>query len=365
MIMGVYRDEERPEAWVVRVRYKNWKGESIALKKRGFKTKREAKEWELEFMNSKSRSLDMSFQSFVDIYKDERMSRLKESTQDTKGYMIESLIIPGFANKALRDITSTDVIAWQNELLKYRDENGKPYASSYLKTIHNQLSAIFNYAVRYYRLPENPAKIAGNMGNDKNCQFNIWSREEYLRFSETMMDSPIAYYCFETLYWSGIRIGELLALTPEDVNFKKRELSITKTFHRAHGRDIVTAPKTDESYRSVTLPQFLCDELQEYLEICYEPEKTGRLFPISKYFLERKMKTGCEMAGLKKIRIHDLRHSHISLLIEKGFNAVEIARRVGHKSVEITYRYAHLFANRERNIANTLDEMKGDDDYVG
>lgn len=362
--MSVCRDERNSDKWIVRVRYKNWKGETITLKKRGFSTKREAKEWETEFMSSKSRSLNMSFRSFVNIYKEERMSRLKESTQDTKGYLIESLIIPGFENKSLRDITSTDVVAWQNELLKYRDANGKPYASSYLKTIHNQLSAIFNYAVRYYKLPENPAKIAGNMGNDKNCQFNIWAREEYARFAEAVMEWPVAYYCFEVLYWTGIRIGELLALIPEDVNFKKKELSITKTYHRAHGKDIVTLPKTDESNRKVTLPQFLCDELREYLSVCYEMEKSDRLFPVSKDYLERKMKAGCEKAGLKRIRIHDLRHSHISLLIERGFNAVEIARRVGHKSVEITFRYAHLFAARERNIANTLDEMKGENDHV-
>lgn len=362
--MGVYRDENRPDAWVVRLYYKNWKGERIPLKKRGFKTKREAKEWEIEFLTSKSRSLDMSFRSFVGIYKEERMSRLKESTQDTKSYMIDSLIVPWFGNMTLRDITSTDVIAWQNELLKYRDENGKPYAASYLKTIHNQLSAILNYAVKYYKLLENPAKIAGNMGNDKNCQFNIWSKEEYMRFAEAVMEWPEAYYCFEMLYWGGIREGELLALTPADVDTKKKkEISITKTFHRAHGKDIITPPKTDESKRKVSIPQFLCDEIEEYLGICFELEKTDRLFPVSKYYLERKMKAGCEKAGLKKIRIHDLRHSHVSLLIEQGFNAVEIGRRVGHKSVEITYRYAHLFANRERSIANTLDTMKGEGRY--
>lgn len=362
--MSVCRDERKSDTWIVRLRYKNWKGETITLKKRGFATKRDAKEWETEFMSSKSRSLDMNFRSFVDIYKEERMTRLKESTQDTKGYMIENLIVPKFADKALRDISSTDVVAWQNELLKYRDAKGRPYASSYLKTIHNQLSAIFNYAVRYYKLPENPAKIAGNMGSDKNCQFNIWSREEYTKFSEAMMEWPIAYYCFEVLYWTGIREGELLALTLEDVDFKKKEISITKTYHRAHKKDIVTLPKTDESYRKVALPQFMCDELREYISVCYEAEEYDRFFPISKDYLERKMEAGCKKAGLKKIRIHDLRHSHISLLIEKGFNAVEIARRVGHKSVEITFRYAHLFANRERNIANTLDEMKGDEDHV-
>lgn len=363
--MGVYRDERKPDTWIVRLTYKNWKGESIAKKKRGFRTKKEAREWEIEFLNSKSRSLDMSFRSFADIYKEERMARLKESTQETKGYIVDKLIVPAFGDKSLRDISASDVVAWQNDLLKYRDKNGKPYESSYLKTIHNQLSALMNYAVKYYKLPENPAKVAGNMGTDKNCRYNIWSKEEYMRFKEAVMEWPEAYYCFETLYWSGIREGELLALTPEDVDTKKKkEISVTKTFHRAHGKDIITSPKTDESRRKVSMPQFLCDEIDEYLEMCYELKQTDRLFPVSKDYLERKMIAGCEKAGIKRIRIHDLRHSHVSLLIEQGFNAVEIGHRVGHKSVEITYRYAHLFAAKERNIANALDEMRGDDDHV-
>lgn len=363
--MSVYRDEYNQDRWVVMVRFQNWKGETKTLKKRGFLTKRAAKEWEIEFLNSKSRSLDMTFMSFVERYKEERMSRLKESTQVTKGYMIDTLILPAFGKIPLRDISAADVIAWQNDLMKHRDENGKAYASSYLKTVHNQLSAILNYAVKYYSLPENPARVAGNMGTDKHCRYSIWSQDEYHRFSEVMMEYPDAYYCFEVLYWTGIREGELLALTLGDVDFKRKEIRITKTYHRSKKTDIVTDPKTDESNRTVTIPQFLCEELMEYVEMNYDIKKSDRLFPVSKSFLERKMKTGSELAGLPRIRIHDLRHSHISLLILKGFNAVEIGKRVGHKSQEITFRYAHLFASRERSIADSLDEMRGDDDYVG
>lgn len=364
--MSVYRDEYNKDKWVVMVRFQNWQGETKTLKKRGFLTKRAAKEWETEFLNSKSRSLDMSFMSFVDRYKEERMSRLKESTQVTKAYMIDALILPAFGKIPLRDISAADVLEWQNNLMRYRDERGRAYASSYLKTVHNQLSAILNYAVKYYRLPENPARVAGNMGTDKHCRYNIWSQDEYSRFSEAMMEYPDAYYCFEVLYWTGIREGELLALTLGDVDFKRKEIRITKTYHRSKKKDIVTEPKTDESNRTVTIPQFLCEELMEYVDMNYDIKTTDRLFPVSKSYLERKMTMGCALAGLQKIRIHDLRHSHVSLLIAKGFNPVEIGKRVGHKSQEITFRYAHLFAGRERSIADSLDEMKkGDDDYVG
>lgn len=196
------------------------------------------------------------------------------------------------------------------------------------------------------------------MGKEERKEMLFWTREEYTKFSDAMMDKPMSFYAFEMLYWCGIREGELLALTPSDFDFQKRTVSITKSYQRIHGQDLITTPKTPKSVRVVQMPQFLCDEIQDYLKQLYGIESNDRIFPITKSYLHREMDRGCKQTGVKRIRIHDLRHSHISLLIDMGFTALAIADRVGHESVDITYRYAHLFPNRQTEMANQLDQLK-------
>lgn len=255
------------------------------------------------------------------------------------------------------NITAQQIITWQNELINYKDDNGKPYSPVYLKTIHNQLSAIFNHAVRYYNLKENPCQKAGSMGKKKNREMLFWTKDEYLKFADAMMDKPMSYYAFEMLYWTGIREGELLALTPADFDFEKRTVTINKSFQHLNGRDIITSPKTEKSNRTIQLPKFLCDEMQDYLKMLYDVGLEDRMFPVTKSYLHHEMDRGAKEAGVKRIRIHDLRHSHISLLIDIGFSAIAIADRVGHESIEVTYRYAHLFPSKQKEMAVKLDSM--------
>lgn len=249
------------------------------------------------------------------------------------------------------------MIAWQNELLAYRDEKHQPYSQSYLKTLHNQLSAIFNHAVRFYDLRSNPAAKAGNMGSEERKEMLFWTKEEYQKFAEEMMDKPISYYAFQMLYWTGIREGELLALTPADFDFERGTVKISKTYQHLKGKDVITSPKTKKSNRTIQMPDFLCVEMQEFFKMQYGLKKKDRIFSINKSYLHREMNRGAEAAGVKRIRIHDLRHSHISLLIDMGFSAVAIADRVGHESIEITYRYAHLFPSKQKEMANKLDDL--------
>ena len=154
------------------------------------------------------------------------------------------------------------------------------------------------------------------MGAEERKEMLFWTREEYTRFSEAMMDKPLSFYAFEVLYWCGVREGELLALTPADFDFEKRTVTINKSYQRLNKQDVVTTPKTPKSNRVIQMPQFLCDELQDYLKQLYGVEPDSRMFPISKSYLHREMDRGCKQTGVKRIRIHDLRHSHISLLID-------------------------------------------------
>ena len=220
-----------------------------------------------------------------------------------------------FGKRKINEITTKDVIAWQNELLSYRDEKRKPYSQTYLKTLHNQLSAIFNHAVRFYDLHSNPAAKAGNMGTEERREMLFWTKEEYQKFAEEMMDKPVSYYAFQMLYWTGIREGELLALTPADFDFERGTVKISKTYQRLKGQDVITSPKTKKSNRTIQMPDFLCQEMQEFFKMQYGLKKKDRIFTVTKSYLHHEMDRGAKAAGVKRIRIHDLRHSHISLLI--------------------------------------------------
>lgn len=358
--MAAFKNEKNG-TWYVQFRYTDWKGERQQKFKRGFATKREAQEWKREFLTKKQADVTMSFESFAELYEKDIKPRLKENIWLTKESIIQKKILPYFAKRRLCDITAKDVIEWQNEIRKLTDKSGRKYSQTYLKTVHNQLSALFNHAVRYYGLKSNPAAIAGNMGTEERKEMQFWTLEEYKKFSEVMMDKIISFYAFEMLYWCGIREGEMLALTPKDFDFKAEMVTINKSYQRLKGRDVITTHKTKKSNRTIKMPKFLCEEMQEYLGMFYGAGENDRIFPVSKSYMHHEMDRGAKKAGVKRIRIHDLRHSHVSLLIEMGFTALAIADRLGHESIEVTYRYAHLFPSKQTEMANKLDDLgKGD-----
>ncbi len=282
-------------------------------------------------------------------------SRIKENTWETKEHIIRTKLLPYFGKRKMCEIQPKEIIAWQNEMINYKDANGKAYSPVYLKTLHNQLSAIFNHAVKYYGLTINPAAKVGNMGKAKNKEMLFWTKEEYLKFTDAMMDKPVSFYAFEMLYWCGIREGELLALTPADFDFKRSTVTITKSFQRLKGRDVITTPKTPKSNRVIKMPQFLCEEMQDFIKTLYGVEPDDRIFTVTKQYLHHEMDRGAKESDVKRIRIHDIRHSHISLLIDMVFSAIAIADRVGHESIDVTYNYAHLFPSRQTEMANMLD----------
>ena len=308
--MPAYKNKENG-SWYVVTQYTDWTGERKPKCKRGFATRREALEWEQKFQQQSAGDLDMSFEAFCEIYTNDLKARLKESTWQTKENIIKTKLLPYFGKRKINEITTKDVIAWQNELLTYRDEKRKPYSQTYLKTLHNQLSAIFNHAVRFYDLHSNPAAKAGNMGTEERREMLFWTKEEYQKFAEEMMDKPVSYYAFQMLYWTGIREGELLALTPADFDFERGTVKISKTYQRLKGQDVITSPKTKKSNRTIQMPDFLCQEMQEFFKMQYGLKKKDRIFSVTKSYLHHEMDRGAKAAGVKRIRIHDLRHPYV------------------------------------------------------
>ena len=205
--MSIHKDNATGK-WRVVYRYTDWTGETHQSSKRGFPTKREAQMWERELLLKKEAKLDMTFESFYEIYVEDMQNRIRDNTWGTKTNIARTKILPYFGKRKIGEIEPRDIIAWQNELLAIRQPNGKPYSASYLQKIHSQLSAIFNHAVNFYHLPSNPAQKAGNMGKEEHREMLFWTKEEYLKFAEAMMDKPLSYYAFEMLYWCGIREGD-------------------------------------------------------------------------------------------------------------------------------------------------------------
>lgn len=346
--------------WTVQCWFHDWKGERRKKTKRGFLTKAKAQEWERNFLAQCNGAPTMTFGDFCSLYESDMRPRLKRNTWNTKEHIIRKKILPYFENRPLNEISGSDILAWENSLMAATTSVGLPYSETYLRTVTNQMSAVLNHAVRYYNLPVNPLLKVGKIGSKQTQEMQYWTKAEYLIFSRAMMDKPLSFIAFELLYWTGLRMGELLALTPSDFDFEKQLLSITKSYQRIECEDVITTPKTPKSVRLIVMPEFLSDEVHDYLALIPALDADDRIFPITKSGLHHEMNRGTKETGVKRIRIHDLRHSHVSLLIEMGYSALAIAERLGHGSIEVTMGYAHLFPNKQNDIARSLNQERGD-----
>ena len=196
------------------------------------------------------------------------------------------------------------------------------------------------------------------MGKKKAEGMQFWTKEEFDQFIPHVSDKPMSKVIFYLFFYSGIREGELLALTLNDFDFDKNTVSITKNYARVNNQDVIQTPKTPKSKRTITLPAEIMEMVKEYGGMLYDYKPTDRLFPTQKSFLTREMVRGCKLSGVKKIRIHDLRHSHASLLIELGFAPLLISERLGHENVETTLNtYSHLYPNKHGEVAEILSNL--------
>ena len=349
VIMPATRDGK---GWRCQFYYKDWQGIRHKKNKRGFKTKAEAEAWERDFRQRAKFRPEIRFDNFVEIYFQDMENRLRETTIESKRYMFDTKILPYFKDKNISDITAADIRAWQNTLIK---EN---FAPTYLKTINNQMSALFNYACRYYDLESNPCRKAGSIGKSKADDMDFWTKEEFDQFLTAFEKKPEAYMAFKLLFWTGMRIGEMLALTFEDVNLEERVISITKNLVRVKGEDKIHPPKTPKGVREITIPPFLAEDLREYFSRQYGIMPNERIFRFTKSFMEHQIVRGAKESGVKRIRLHDIRHSHASMLVAMGFQPLEIKDRLGHEKIETTLNtYSHLYPNKQMELADRLEIM--------
>ena len=347
-IMPPYFDEKQ-KTWYCKFYYTDWTGQRKQKLKRGFLRQRDAKDWERSFLEKQQGTPDMSFQALYDLYLEDIGHRLKASTIRNKKAALESHVVPFFKDKPINQITPADIRTWQNSILSGSIKD------TYQRQIYNQLNAVLNYAIRYYGLLRNPCQVTGPIGKARASRMDFWTHDEFKEFI-AQVKPPVLHAAFETLYYTGLRCGELLALNLEDINIQEKSISVTKTYHRVNRQDIITSPKTVQSVRTVTIPPFLADSLNEYIHRLYGIGPKDRVFQTTQSKLITAMGRYSKVAGVKRIRTHDIRHSHVSLLIELGFSPLLIAERIGDSVDMVNNIYGHLYPNKHNEVADKLQQ---------
>ena len=346
--MPVYYDETA-RSWYCKFYYTDYTGARKQKKKRGFKLQREAKEWERSFLERMQGTPDMTFQALYDLYIEDMSHRLRQTSIDSKKNVFKNRILPYLKDKPINQIQPIDIRNWQNEQIALG------YSDAYLDRIQNALTTIFNYAVNYYNLPANPCTKAGHMGK-RTRSMNFWTIQQYNQVLAYVTDIS-ARTALQVLFYSGMRFGELLALTMEDFDFKANTINITKSLqHKASG-DLVTPPKTDNGIRCVTMPKTIMEEVQAYTQRIYGLSATDRIFTFTKSLIRGNMQRCSAAANIPIIRIHDLRHSHVSLLIDMGFSPHLIAERIGDTVQMVNNTYGHLYPAKHQEVADRLNDL--------
>lgn len=353
--MPAYKDKSN-NTWYVKFRYKDYTGTIKQKTKRGFKLKGDAVQWEHDFLALRQGNPSMPFSELQKDYLEDAKSNLKQISYETKKSRIKLWIEPYFNSQPVDSIDADAVRQWQNEINTATGKNGKPLSAGYKKNLVVELGSIFSFAVKYKHLPGNPVSIAGDRIGKKARRCDFWTLEQFKQFLETFPEHDIYYTAFMTLYWTGMRLGELLALTVADV--QPDRIRINKTYHTINGKPVVTAPKTAKSNRDIHINPELSKLLEEHKQKLYKPHKADRLFPIGDTTLTIHFKAHAKAAELPEIRVHDLRHSHASLLINQGADALLVSERLGHEDVTTTLNtYSHLFQSKQTEIVDKLSDI--------
>jgi integrase len=348
--MPAYKDTKK-NTWYAKFRYNDWQGNRKETTKRGFSTRREAKEYEEEFKRKAASNPKMSLSSLYEIYIADRRKNIKKWSADSIDYNFQRYILPLLGRLSISDITPNTIRHWQNELASRVTSKGKPLSPMTLKNINRKLSALLNFGVKFYGLRNNPMQVTGSQGHYSR-RVEFWTKEEYDTFLNAVK-SPVDAVLYQTLYYTGMRIGEALALTQSDIDYVTNQISVTKTLSQ-HGD--ITPPKTQSSIRTITLPENIAKDIRDMNNnLSYDSEQ---LFPVSYQAALRHFHNAVNISGVRPLNIHCLRHAHVSCLIANGVPVTAIAKRLGHSSAQITMSvYAHAYDDSDKAIADLLSHL--------
>ena len=375
--MPSYEKNKSSGLWSCRFREKDEAGTSHQKRLSGFSTKREAQYAYEDYIKTAEERLNakiaekeanqppapppLTFDELVEKFLLFQKTRVK----DTSFYAINknlAKITPFFSGMSAKDITPLKILEWMDTVSEY--------SFTYRKNMLTQLSTVFNYAEKYYDIPNVVKKVDRPRNLEAKKEMLVWSPEEFAKMIAKVSRRDYAEL-YRFLYLTGCRRGEALALTWEDVDLKRKTATISKSvaFKPINNKSYqITTPKNAGSNRIISLPDQLVQSMTKYREyqkaFCEKNNRTANFIfgyedPLPSTSIERYMTQAANEAGVKRIRIHDLRHSCASLLIHKGVSIVAVSRRLGHTSIEQTLNtYSHMMPDDQTAILNALNSLE-------
>lgn len=358
--MPVYQDK-KSKRWYFRCYISDSNGIRKQRQRNGFNSKREAQASEREYLSKEQHINDnITFYALWEEYS--KFAKVKQKTQSYKKTVskFKNHILPYFSNYKIDKITAAVYTKWQTEMKE------KGFSYKYLSSIHGSMVTILNYAIEFHGLKYNVASKVKNFSksNIKPSRVDFWTYQEYKTFINSVDDFVYKVF-FETLYFTGLRQGECLALKWKDIINDYIDVYKTIAKEKDNGKYIISTPKTSSSSRKVKIDKSLMKSLNElknyYKEMINFNDDWfifGGIKPLAPTTIGRKKDMYCKKSGVKKIRIHDFRHSHASLLLSRGVPITVISQRLGHSNIEMTFNtYSHLIPEDEDKTIKVLEKL--------
>lgn len=338
-------------------------GKQIQKYRSGFTTKKEARAEYSKLILAAEEGLAMekkqpSFKQFIEeIYLPWYKTQVKESTYKNRLNTIEKHF-KFFYRKKVNEIEPIHVQTWQLKL-------AKDYSPNYVRIIQGMLSLAFDRAIILGLAKKNPARMVGNI-KSKKVKVDFWTLEEFQKVISLLYKGDYyehyLFICFWLLFTTGLRIGEAAALQWEDIDFESGIISVTKTlYYKSMNEYKFVDPKTSASIRTVVIDEDTIRELKDWMDVQKKVLKNCNFvlsysgIPTSKHTLPRALEKLAGLAGVHRIKIHALRHSHVALLISMGVNPLIVKDRLGHEKIQTTLgTYGHLYPNSNFEVAKML-----------
>ncbi len=376
--MSVFKDKEKTKdgrQYRFKVYYHNTEGKLVPYTSKRYLLEKEARAEERVFLMNRDAPIKKRFEIVADDYFKDAEHRLRESTYLTYLSQYENNIKPYFKGKYIDEISVMDIENWKNKLID------KKIKISTCNQYYVVFKEIFTFANRKYELNYNPVELSGRFKkrNDEVIETNKKLRyivyDQYCKFI-SVIDDELWHCFFLTLYFTGMRKGEILAITWRDINFNSNMISINKTisFNTKKGKFKITATKNCLN-REITMSRKLREELLKYKEYVKQYSDFsedwyvfGNGDVISDYQVQKHRKEYFKLADMEKemITIHEFRHSHVSICINEYIRSGEtdstkfflmMSQRMGHSLRVMQEVYMHLFPSVQDKIVDLLDNL--------